>query len=55
MKVPASTVRKIVKLPENLFFHYVFRLSFIIGKIKNQHIKLIPLIRLGLHSLSYMK
>ncbi len=52
--VPLWLVRKIIKLPRNPFFHCIFKLSFVYNKIRTQKMRVIPLARLALHSLSYM-
>ncbi len=54
-KLPEILVRKIIKMPQNPILQYLFKLNFVLSKIKTQKIKIIPLVRLGLHSLSYMK
>lgn len=53
--IPTFMVRWIIKLPRNPIFHLIFKMNFIYNKIRSQKIKLIPLIKLGLHSRSYMK
>lgn len=55
LHIPRLFVRLIIRLPDNPLFHLIFRLSFIYKKIRLQKIKVIPIFRLGLHSLSYMK
>lgn len=55
MHMRISSVRRIMKLPKNPLFHLIFRLSFIYNKIRVQKIRLIPVILMALHSLSYMK
>ena len=55
MHVPLFIVRMIIKLPKNQVFHLIFRLSFFYNKIRTQKLRLIPLIRLGMHSFSYMR
>ena len=54
-RVPLSLVRKIIRIPAGSLFQFMFKVSFIISKIRTQKIRLIPLIRLGIHSTSYMK
>jgi hypothetical protein len=53
--MPLFIIRWIIKLPKNPIFHFIFKLSFFYNKIKTQKLKLIPLIKLGLHSFSYMR
>ncbi|MHC4075310.1 MAG: B12-binding domain-containing radical SAM protein [Planctomycetota bacterium] len=53
--IPLSLIQRIIKLPQNPVFHLIFKLSFIYNKMRIQKIRLIPTIKLGLHSLSYMK
>jgi len=55
LKMPLFVVRNIIRLPKNPLFHLIFRLSFIYNKIRVQKIRLIPVILMALHSLSYMK
>lgn len=55
LKVPLSLVRNIIKLPKNPLFHILFKLSFVYNKMRTQKIRLIPIIQLGMHSLSYMR
>ena len=55
MNFSVNMVRKIISLPGNPLFQMLFKCSFVYSKIRTQHMKIIPLIRLGLHSLSYMK
>jgi len=54
LKVPLFMVRKIIKLPANPFFQLIFKVIFIYNKTRTQKIRLIPLMRLAFHSLSYM-
>ncbi len=55
LRMPISSVHRFIKLPKNPLFHLIFKLSFIYNKVKTQKIKLFPLIKMGLHSFSYMK
>jgi radical SAM superfamily enzyme YgiQ (UPF0313 family) len=55
LRTPPSLIRRLVKLPENAVYRLLFKLSFVLAKIRTQKIGLLPLIRLGLHSLSYMR
>lgn len=55
LKMPLFAVRSIIKLPKNPIFHLIFKLSFLYGKIRTQKIKIALVVRLGLHSLSYMR
>ena len=55
INAPKKLVLFFIAFPENPIFSFLFKISFIYGKIKVQKIKIIPLIRLGLHSLGYMK
>ena len=55
MRLPIRFILLLLKLPMEPFYHLIFKLSFIYNKIKCQKLKLMPLIRLGMHSLSYMK
>jgi len=54
-RVPTKLVLLLIKFPENPLFSIIFRASYVYQKIRIQNIKIIPLIRLGLHSLGYMK
>jgi radical SAM superfamily enzyme YgiQ (UPF0313 family) len=53
--IPMFLVRLIIRLPDNPLFHLIFKLGFIYNKIRTQKIKILPLIRLGLYSHSYMR
>jgi radical SAM superfamily enzyme YgiQ (UPF0313 family) len=55
MHIPLFMIRLIIKLPKNPIFHLIFKLCFLYNKIKTQKIRLIPLIKLGLHSFNYMR
>jgi len=55
LKMPLFAVRSIIRLPNNVIFRLIFKLSFIYSKIRTQKMKIIPIIMLGLHSFSYMK
>lgn len=50
-----KVLRFFMKLPGNPIFSLLFKVSFVLSKIKVQKIKIMPLIRLGIHSLGYMK
>jgi uncharacterized radical SAM superfamily protein len=50
-----SVVRKIIKLPQNFLFHLLYRLNFVYNKMRFQNIRLIPVIKLGIHSLTFVK
>ena len=52
--VPLSVIRLIISLPQNPIFRLLFKIGFVYGKIKTQKIGLVPLIQLGMRSLSYM-
>lgn len=54
-RIPESATRNIIALPNNRLFDLAFRISFILSKIRTQRLRIIPLIKMGLHSLSYMK
>jgi len=55
LHVPPSLVRQIIKLPNNAAFHLMYRMSFVYSKMKVQKLRVLPVLRLALHSLSYMK
>lgn len=55
LKMPLFAVRNIIRLPKNPIFRLIFKLSFVYSKIRTQKMKIVPLVTLGLHSLSYMK
>jgi radical SAM superfamily enzyme YgiQ (UPF0313 family) len=54
LHIPLRIVNLIIKFPANPLYHLIFKLNFIFNKIRTQQIRLVPLIMLGLHSLSYM-
>jgi radical SAM superfamily enzyme YgiQ (UPF0313 family) len=54
MHMPVFMVRRIIKLPKNPIFHLIYKLSFLYNKITTQKLRLIPLIKLGLRSFTYM-
>lgn len=54
LRIPPFLAKEIIKLPTNALFHIVFRLSFVLSKMRIQRIRPLPLLRLALHSLSYM-
>jgi radical SAM superfamily enzyme YgiQ (UPF0313 family) len=55
LKMPLFLVRNIIRLPRNPMFSLIFKLSFVYSKIRTQELRIAPLVRLGLHSLSYMR
>ena len=55
IRLPVRVVLRLIRLPLASFYHLIFKLTFIYNKIRCQRLKIIPLIRLGVHSLSYMK
>lgn len=54
-RIPPAVVRAIIKFPPNMLFDSLFRLTFIIKKITTQQLRLLPLLRLGMRTRSYMK
>jgi radical SAM superfamily enzyme YgiQ (UPF0313 family) len=55
MHIPLFMVRRIINLPKNPVFHLLFKLSFLYNKIVTQKLRLMPLIKLGLRSFTYMR
>lgn len=55
INAPEKMVRFFIQMPGNPIFSLLFKISFIYSKIKIQKIRILPLVRLGLHSLGYMK
>ncbi len=55
IKAPKKMVLFFIKLPANPIFSLLFKMSFIYSKIRVQKIKIMPLIRLGLHSFGYLR
>ncbi len=54
-RIKPDTVGRLIGLPHNFVFDILFKATFITKKIRTQKLKLLPLVRLGLHSLSYMR
>jgi radical SAM superfamily enzyme YgiQ (UPF0313 family) len=55
MRVPVFLVRKIIRLPMNPIFTFLFKLEFAYYKMKVHKVGLIPTLRLALHNFSFMR
>ncbi len=55
LHMPLFLIRLMLKVPTNGLFHLIFKCTYAYKKIKINKAKLVPTIKMGLHSLSYMK
>lgn len=54
-RVPVSLVRKIIRLPITPIFTILFQMGFAYYKIKVQKVRLIPILKLALYNISFMR
>jgi radical SAM superfamily enzyme YgiQ (UPF0313 family) len=55
MRIPTFWVRKIIRLPMNPIFTFLFKIEFAYHKMKVHKVGLIPTLKLAIHSLSFMR
>lgn len=55
MRIPLFLVRKIIRIPMNPIFTFLFKLDFAYYKMKVHKVGLMPTLKLALHNISFMR